>query len=256
MRTYANEWKIFNYLRKRFGVDKPVALEWGGWEKWEEKVKKEKPMAYFLTETVPDFINDVTHYIPTPIADIRYYYRNRFYRKTHVLPTGFKPGEYHDLDERILYGIMNSLVDYVEVELAYKSRWCNTEESKTAKWQNGRCPELGLAHLAWAMTLGSEELDEVERCNSQAASAREIKIIYDWWKSRPNRPDPYDVSGWSEICEDRQNGGLKMFEKGSTEFERRKDKALKTLRKIESQYEKEDQDMLIRVIKRRHSLWT
>ena len=129
MRTYAQEWKIFNKLRKQFGIEKPVALEWGGWEKWDAKIKKEKPFAFFLTETLPDFINDVAEYIPTPISDIRYYCRNRFYRKTHVLPTGFKPGEYHDLDERILHGIMNGLVDYVEVELAYKSRWCNTWSS-------------------------------------------------------------------------------------------------------------------------------
>jgi len=256
MRTYASEWKIFLYLRKRFGVEKPFALEWGKWEEWNKQLKEEKPLAYFLTETVPDFIDDVTHYIPTPISDIRYYCRNRFYRKTHVLPTGFKPGEYHDLDERILHGIMNALVDYVEVELAYKSRWCGTEESKTAKWRNGRCPELGLAHLAWEMTLDDPSLDESNRCDSQAATAREIKAIYDWWKARPNRPDPYDISGWSELCDEKRNGGLRIFEKGSPEYERRKTKSFKMLRKIEAQYEKEDEEMLIRVIKHRRSLWT
>ena len=35
MRTYAQEWKFFEYLRRRFGVEKPYALEWGGWEKWD-----------------------------------------------------------------------------------------------------------------------------------------------------------------------------------------------------------------------------
>jgi hypothetical protein len=256
MRTYANEWKIFDNLRKRFGIEKPFALEWGGWQKWETQLKQEKPMAFFLTEMVPDFIDAVAGYIPTPISDIRYYCRNRFYRKTHVLPTGFKPGEYHDLDERILHGIMNALVDYVEVELAYKSRWCATEESKTAKWKNGRCPELGLAYLAWEMTLDDPSLDVNSRSDSQAATSREVKAIYDWWKARPNRLDPHDASGWTEICDEKRNGGVGFMEKGSSEFERRKTKALKLLRKIEAQYEQEDQDMLIRVIKRRRSLWT
>jgi hypothetical protein len=255
MKCYSANWGIFQYLRKKFNIEKPVALEWGGWEKWEDNLKQEKPLAYFLTETIPDIIDDITCYIPTPISNIRYYCRNRFYRKTHVLPTGFKPGEYHDLDERILYGLMNSLVDFVEVELAYKSRWCNTEESKTAKWHNGRCPELGLSHLAWEMTLDSVELDEHERCTGQAATAREIKIIYDWWKNRDNRPDPHDVSGWSTICEDEHNRGLKMFEKGSPEVERSKTKALNLVRKIEKSYEKEDQEMIIRLIKIRRSLW-
>jgi hypothetical protein len=255
MRTYASEWKIFDYLRKRFEIEKPFALEWGGWEKWNDKLKKEKPVAYFFTETVPDVIDDIARYIPTPISDVRYYCRNRFYRKTHILPTGFKPGEYHDLDERILHGVMNALVDYVEVELAYKSRWCKTEESKTAKWRNGRCPELGLAHLAWEMTLDDPNLDINERCDSQAKTAREVKAIYDWWKARPNRPDAMDASGWSEICDEKRNGGIGFMDKGSAEFERRRNKAHKLLRKIELQYDKEDQDMLIRVIKHRRSLW-
>lgn len=256
MRVYPHEWKFFEYLRKRYGIEKPYALEWGGWEKWEEQIKKEKPWAFFLTETVPDFINDVANYIPTPIANIRYYCRNRFYRKTHVLPTGFKPGEYHDLDERILHGMMNALVDYVEVELAYKSRWCNTDESKTAKWRNGRCPELGLVHLAWEMTLDDPALDITERSDSQAQTAREVKAIYDWWKfTRPARPDAYDASGWTELCDEKRNGGIGFLEKGSDEFELRRSESHKQLRKIEEDYEKEDEEMLIRMIKRRRSLW-
>lgn len=256
MRTYANEWRVFEYLRKKFNVNKPYALEWGGWEKWDQKLKKERPVAYFLTEAVPDFINDVAHYIPTPISDIRYYCRNRFYRKSHVLPTGFKPGKYYDLDERILHGLMNSLVDFVEVEKAYKSRWCGTKESKTAKWSKGRCPELGLEYLNWEMTLDDPSLDEYNRSDSQAQVAREIRAIYDWWTvTRPARPDPYEVSEWSALCDEKRNGGVGFMEKGTPEFERRKTKSLKILRKIEEQYEQEDEEMLIRLIKIRKNLW-
>lgn len=256
MRTYASEWKCFEYLRGRFKIDKPVALEWGKWDEWEANLKKEKPIGFFLTETVPDFINYVAHYIPTPISDIRYYCRNRFVRKTHVLSTGFKPGEYHDLDERILHGLMNSLVDFVEIEKAYKSRWCGTEASKSAKWIKGRCPELGLEYLSWEMTLDNPNLDEYNRCDSQAQVAREIKAIYNWWKfDRPGRPNPDDISGWSELCEWDRINGKKPFEKGTEEEEQRKSEALKQLRQIEQQYEDEDQEMLIRLIKIRKSLW-
>ena len=256
MRTYAHEWKIFEYIRKKYELNKPYALEWGGWKKWNAQAKAEKPIVYFICETIPDWIDDITHYIPTPISDIRYYCRNRFNRKTHVLPTGFKPGEYHDLDERILYGVMNGLVDYVEVELAYKSRWCNTEESKTAKWKNGRCPELGLAHLAWEMTLDGEELDVNERSDTQAQTAREVKAIYDWWKARPNRPDPYDASGWTAICEEGRVASLDFLENGDDDYEARKSEAHKVLHQMERDHEAEDEEMLIRVIKRRKSLWS
>mgnify|MGYP003704215781 FL=1 len=257
MRTYANDWTIFKYLRQKLKVNKPYALEWGGWEKWENELKNSRPYAYFFTEQLPDFINDVAHYIPTPISDIRYYCRNRFIRKSHVLPTGFKPGAYYDLDERILHGIMQSLVDYVEIELAYKSRWCKTETSKTAKWRKGRCPELGLDYLAWEMTLDDPNLDEYSRSDDQAKTAREIKRIYDWWTvARPTRPDPYDVSGWSEICDEKRNGGIGFMERGNAAFEKRKTQSLKMLRRIEEQYEAEDEKMLISVIKIRKSMWT
>ena len=256
MRTYAQEWKLFEYIRNRYELNKPYATDSKGWKDWKAQAKAAKPVVYFLCETVPDFINDIAHYIPTPISNIRYYCRNRFYRKTHVLPTGFTPGEYHELDERILYGIMNSLVDYVEVELAYKSRWCRTEESKTAKWKNGRCPELGLAHLAWEMTLDDPALDISERSDTQASTAREVKEIYDWWKARPNRLDPYDASGWTVICEEARVAGLDFLEHGDDDYESRKSECFKLLRKIEDAYEAEDQDMLIRVIKRRRSFWT
>ena len=257
MRTYANDWKIFNYLRNKFGIQKPLALEWGKWDEWNEQTQKEKPIGFFLTETIPDFINDIAHYIPTPIADTRYYIRNRFIRKTHVLPTGLKVGAYHDLDERILHGLMTALVDFVEIEKAYKSRWCGTNESKTAKWKQGRCPELGLAYLDWEMTLDNPDLDENNRCDSQAAIAKEVRAIYDWWTvTRVARPDPYDLSGWSAICDEKTNGGIGLFQKGSEEFEQRKSQSLTTLRTIEQQYEDEDQEMLMRLIKIRRSLWS
>jgi hypothetical protein len=257
-RYYFEESKLVDRLRTRFGVVKPYALPWDEWDEWNEKTKKAKPWAYWITETVPEFLDNVLGKIPTPIDDIRYYCRNRFNRKSHVLPCYFKPGEYHDLDERILHGLMNALVDFVEVELAYKSRWCNTEESKTAKWKNGRCPQLGLAHLAWEMTLDGEELDVTERSDSQAATAREIKVIYDWWKvTRPARPDPYDASGWSEYCERNREAGNNIFsnKKKDPELAELSKVTLDKLHEIEAAYHDEDQAMLIRMIKIRRSLW-
>lgn len=257
-RHYFEESEIVNRLRTRFGIMKPYALPWGEWDEWNEKTKKEKPLAYWLTETLPEFLDNILDRIPTPIDNIRYYCRNRFYRKSHMLPCYFNPGEYHDLDERLLHGVMNALVDFVEVELAYKSRWCNTDESKTAKWKNGRCPQLGLAHLAWEMTLDSEELDITERADSQAATAREIKKIYDWWKvTRPARPDAMDASGWHEYCEKSEAAGHSIFsnKEKDPELVEMSNVTHKKLRDIEAAYDAEDEAMLIRIIKIRRSLW-
>lgn len=257
MRLYITNSKFFDNLRKHMGIDKPFALEWDKWDDWNAQLKTDKPFAYFFTETVPGWLEDVAYYIPTPIDNVRYYCRNRFMRKTHMLRTNTKFGEYSDMDTRIFEGVMNAIVDYVEIELAWKSRWCNTEESKTAKWKKGRCPQLGIAYLAWEMTLDGPDLDETERSDSQAATAREVKAIYDWWTvTRPDRQDPHDASGWSDLCEKERAAGKKMFQRGTKEEEAEKRSILDKLRALEAADEKEDEDMLIRVIKIRRSLWT
>ena len=52
---------VVKKLQKYYGIDKPYALEWGGWTIWKNKVKSEKPFAYFLTETVPNFLDDLVY---------------------------------------------------------------------------------------------------------------------------------------------------------------------------------------------------
>jgi hypothetical protein len=116
------------------------------------------------------------------------------------------------------------------------------------------------------MTLTNAEwLDEDKKGEAkptgQAISAKEIKELYLWWTTTyPNRPDPYDASGWTEYCEaSRVANGGKLSWSGSgksPELKKQSDKSLKLLQKIEAAYEKEDEEMLIRLIRIRQSLWT
>ena len=257
MMIHLNDSEWVKSLRKRFGIEKP---EWFTlddeddfpYSKWEKETKANHPVGYFFTETVPDWIMAAYKFVTHPYYSTRYYIRNRFIRKTHVLRTDCPIGTYWETDERILSGLANAIVDYVEIELAYKSLWCGTNESKTAVWKNGRCPELGLEYLAWEMTLDDKLLDEYSRSDVQAASAREIKAIYDWVKTRDARPDPHDISGWSAYCE-KYSGSL--WKKETPEQLAECNTALEKVREIEKQYEEEDQDMLIRIIKIRKNLW-
>jgi hypothetical protein len=94
----------------------------------------------------------------------------------------------------------------------------------------------------------------------QAVRAKEIKDLYIWWtQTYRNRPDPYDASGWTAICEAQRiaNGGKLSFSTPKDPAIRKaQDKAHKLLQKIEAAYEKEDEQMMIRLIKIRDSLWT
>ena len=114
--------------------------------------------------------------------------------------------------------LTNAVIDYVEIELAYKSMWCVTEESKTMAWRDGRCPQLGLQYLMWETTLkndssagyGEDDVGYGEP-TPQARAAEEIYAIYNWAKDRPNRPDPHDAGGWIAIMEEGDRKGYKWY---------------------------------------------
>jgi hypothetical protein len=93
----------------------------------------------------------------------------------------------------------------------------------------------------------------------QAVRAKEIKELYTWWTViRPARPDAYEASGWTDYCEKARelNGGRLFGSKSTPELKKLSDKSHKLLQKIEAAYEKEDEQMMIRLIKARDSLWT
>jgi hypothetical protein len=108
----------------------------------------------------------------------------------------------------------------------------------------------------WGVDKDSEKYGEP---TSQAKNAQEILELYRWWKiERPKRPDPYDASGWSAYCEMRREKGYDLFDmmdKTPEESEMSR-AALDKSNEIEAAYEKEDEEMMIRLIKVRNGLWT
>jgi hypothetical protein len=174
--------------------------------------------------------------------------------------------------------LFNELQDFVEVESAWSHIAWGSEEDRAKynppfwasgwwRWRTWRCPQAGIDHLDWAMTLtmGSDWGVEEDNPNfgkptGQAERAKEIKELYIWWTvTYRNRPDPYEASGWTAVCEAQReaNGGKLSFSSPKDPvLKKANDKAHKLLQKIEADYEKEDEAMMIRLIKARDSLWT
>jgi hypothetical protein len=255
-------------IRDSLKIEKPHALQWHEWEEWHSNTRRDQPLAYWLNETVPDFFRDIRRTITKFFNDLRYAIRVRVFDRYHIIHTGLKPG-YVDGDTRMLHGMFNLLVDFVEVEKAWMHVVFDEEARKQYKhpwWSLGwtrfrafRDPAAGLAHLRWEMTLDDPALPEHERSTSQAQAAREILELYHWWKEiRPQRPDPHDAGGWTAYCDDRRARGQNIldFRPTDDEDQRRSRAALDLTSSIEEGYEQEDEDMLIRLVKIRRSLWT
>jgi hypothetical protein len=248
------------------------------WDAWNESAAKAHPVRYWIAEEGLDHLQNFVYYIPDKLNDIRYYINNRWVSHSHALtahPRDIRPGNWSDVGNRFLPCMFNELVDFVEIEQAWHHCIWSDEAKKEfevpwwrkgwLRWRTWRSPEAGMAYLTWASTLTNAEfLEEGEQHKAeptyQAKAAKEIIELYTWWTvTYRNRPDPHDASGWSAYCEASRiaNGGkLSWSGNKSPELKKMSDKSHKLLRKIEAAYEKEDEEMMIRLIKIRQSLWT
>jgi len=248
------------------------------WDAWRKTAETTYPIRYWIAEEGLDYLQNFVYYIPDRLNDIRYYINNRWVSHSHALtahPRDIKPGSWCDVGNRFLPCLFNELVDFVEIEQAWHYVMWNDEEQKKynppwwrrgwLRWRTWRCPEAGMAYLKWASTLTNEEfLDEDKKSEAvptyQAKAAKEIIELYTWWTvTYRNRPDPYEASGWTAACEASRiaNGGSLSFSSPKDPvLKKAQDKAHKLLQKMEKDYAKEEEEMMIRLIKIRESLWT
>ena len=249
------------------------------WDDWTTTAQMKHNFRYWLAEEALGHIQDFVTWPTRTLYDIKYYVNNRWVTRTNSLtahPKDIKPGQWQDVGNRFLPCLFNELVDFVEIETAWSHiAWGDKED--TAKynppfyatgwwrWRTWRCPQAGLDNLKWQ----SELIHNEDYCKDQpyymkptpqAVKAQEILALYTWWTEvYPNRPDAYNASGWTDYCEASRlsNGGkINWSSDKSPELKKQSSKAHKALQKLEADYEKEDTDMMIRLIKVRHGLWT
>jgi len=276
LKMRSNYWSCSNFADWLRGTPKPGAQTSKGWRDWKKVAKESHPIRYWIVEEGLDYAQNFVNWPADRLNDIRYYINNRWVSRTHSLtahPRDIKPGQWRDVGNRFLPCMFNELVDFIEIEQAWHHcLWDEDARKKyqVPKWRSGwlrwrtwRCPEAGMAYLIWASelknvdfaTLGTPEYGQPTH---QAVAAKEIIDLYVWWKHiRPNRPDPYDASGWSLVCEKRRKTSDEfLWEDTTPEDKEETKKALDMSQQLELQYEQEDEEMMIRLIKIRQSLWT
>lgn len=246
------------------------------WDEWTTAAQMKHNFRYWLAEEGLDHLQQMVYYIPDKLYDIKYYINNRWVSRTHSLTAhvrDIRPGDWCDVGNRFLPCLFNELVEFVEIEQAWHHcMWDDAARKKYRtpwarsffRFRTWRCPEAGIDYLKWAMTLTNEEfLEEGEKHKAeptyQAKAAKEILELYTWWKEvYPNRPDPHDAGGWTDYCNMRRDMGYHLLdmEDKTPEMAEMCKTALNKSQEIEEAQKKEDEEMMIRLIKVRESLWT
>lgn len=277
MRDYWTCSKFADWLR---GTAKGGAKTSEGWYEWTKAAKETHPIRYWIAEEGLDYVQKFVMFIPDKLYAIKYYINNRYITRTHQLTAharDIKPGHWCDVGYRFLPCLFNELQDFVEIELAWwHIAWTDYEEKKKYnapfwatgwfRWRTWRCPQAGLDNLEWQRNLRwkadevGDASESLGKLTPQAIKAQEILDLYVWWtQTYRNRPDPMEASGWSaycDACRDDEKGLWLGINPKDPVLKKQGDKAHKLLQKIEAAYEKEDEQMMIRLIKVRHGLWT
>ena len=256
--------KFADWLR---GTPKPYAESSKGWRLWEQQAKSAHKIRFWLAEEALDAIQNFINWPIDQLYDIKYYINNRWITRTHCLVADrdqIRPGDWCDFGDRILPSVFGSFVDYVECELAWANfRWDEEARKKhnVPWWASGRWrirtyrnAAAAMDYLQWAKTL----VDDDGKPTHQAKVAAETEELYNWWKyARPTRPEPMDKSGWTAYCDRNREDGLGLLDRDESPEERAEvKKMLDMMRRLELQYEREDEKMLMRLIRIRNSLWT
>lgn len=276
MAQRVNYWSCTPFADWLRGTMKPKAASGPGWRDWEVQAKTNHPIRYWIVEEGLDMVQNVLWYPVDRLYDVKYWINNRFVTRTHAMTSNLPRGQWHEFDTRLLHCMFDELVNFVEIEQAWFHTAWDLEARKKYRtpfyghgwfrWRTWRCSEAGLSALDWASKLVKDEDWGIQpgepgygELTSQAEAALELITLYKWWKEvRPARPDAMDASGWTAYCEMRREKGYAFFDmedKTPEEVEMR-DKALDLSRELEEQYDNEDEQMMIRLIKLRKSLWT
>lgn len=256
------------------GIAKPKYATSGEWTKWRKDARREYKFRYWLTETALDKLQQIVM-LPQDICyGIKSYFIYRWIRPSHAMiahKSHINRGSYQEIGGKILPCLFNELVDYVEIDLARKLiDWGDAEDAGKypMPWykfrHQWRCPEAGLDHIDWESSLMQDAHYGPDDGNplfgtptQQALIAITVKELYDWWKEvYPNRPTAIDASGWSALCAaSRETDKDDLFGEMHCDPAERK-RILDLTSEIDDAYNREDDVMLIKLIKIRQSLWT
>lgn len=157
------------------------------------------------------------------LRTFKYAMKHLFWDRYDLISTKLPKTKYHDTPVLVLYGMMNLLVEFVEVEKCFE----------VIDFDNG------------------EQWKE---------SGNIIKEVYDWWKDYPNREKEIEISlnNWYKSSFEKNEDFIDAINRRSRSKEETPEskRYSKIHEYLEENLKKEETEMLMKVIKIRDFLWT
>ena len=258
-----------NFTSKRVDFKKwlfptmPDAATMEDWDEWNNNAMKSK-FKWFIADTVPTWFAITFQYrYENVIGKLK----SKYIRKHNLIKiNSLEDDVWYDSDTRLMHGMFQLLVDFVELEKSHMEIMLNMDNPpRYMRKVKYRSAEMGIKYLDWEISLGKEG------GTNQSKNAKTIKELFLWWKyDRPSRIELMDVKGsmgtssnefYSDMNDDKNDNERisSMF----ASIDRRKDKEPELYKDVnkayedaEAKYNKEDEKMLIKLVKIRKSLWT
>jgi hypothetical protein len=231
-------------MKNPFKYRSLASATWDEWEDFKKELRENAPIVYFWREKIRPFFK---YRAFRRIKDAKWAFKHRFVprHQYNIVRTQLPPG-YYDVDMRMMYACFALLVDYVEIEMSwgskkYRDREKGLENLDATINHNANLPDN---HDIW---------DRMP--DHQEHAAREAKELYLWWEKYKDDDDseyegcPVSVENGLEILSEQWR---KDHPVEYTEWQIWADNA-----HVETERKKAEADeMLMRLIKIRHSLWT
>jgi hypothetical protein len=153
-------------IKNPVAIPKPKAATMEQWDEWKTKAKKEHPIKYFLSETIPREFRFLKRRITDFWWEIKY--RTISEHKYNLVDTGLKPG-YYEIETRMLYSCFSLLCSYVEKQMPSRSSKYSKIKILTQKDYVNNLEDYVM-------------FNEREGFTEHAKHYRDIKELYLWWK--------------------------------------------------------------------------
>jgi len=158
---------------------------------------------------------------------------NRFWYKWNRIHIKTLDEQWHDRDYVLMHAMFQILVDFVE----------------------GEDPRVLVDDPNYLQ--GETEPSTIAAIERQEANRKELKALYLWWKNvYPNRKDPIETADSPNFDDMWGNDAAKRKAWDESEAGKKWHEACQKSWEFDDLCDKEDTEMMIRLIKVRHSLWT